>query len=159
MAGHSSAASSHRTCFFVELDHPKTAYRLGYDIFEMGYQVILDLASYASLETGVLMQVNIIRGMFHWANTHPQQRVIGHVFVDEAQRYLPQSLSDSVLQDRNLLSALLKCYMDIIAIGGKRGLAPVILTQRMAQVNKKIMAQSEVFFLLRQTNLPTHLFT
>jgi hypothetical protein len=48
--------------------------------------------------------------------------------------------------------ALLKTYMDIIAVGGKRGLSPVILTQRFSQVNKKIMAQTEVYFLLRQTN-------
>src|SRR5215469_3202889 len=41
--------------------------------------------------------------------------------------------------------------MDILAIGGKRGIAPIILTQRLAQVNKKIMAQSEVLFLMRQT--------
>ena len=47
---------------------------------------------------------------------------------------------------------LLKCYMELLGIGGKRGLAPVVLTQRFAQINNKIMAQSEVFFLLRQTH-------
>jgi len=82
----------------------------------------------------------------------PPPALDGGDWVDEAQRYLPQTLSDSVILDRGLLAELLRCYMDIIAIGGKRGLAPVILTQRFAQVNNKIMAQSEVFFLLRQTH-------
>jgi hypothetical protein len=50
-----------------------------------------------------------------------------------------------------LRAELLRAYMDILAIGGKRGVAPVILTQRLAQVNKKIMAQSEVLFLMKQT--------
>lgn len=59
--------------------------------------------------------------------------------------------SDSIISDKVTLEQLLKAYMDIIAVGGKRGLAPLILTQRFAQVNKKIMAQSELFFILRQT--------
>jgi hypothetical protein len=63
----------------------------------------------------------------------------------------PQTLDDSVIQDKVLRSELLRAYMDILASGGKRGIAPVILTQRLAQVNKKIMAQSEVLFLMRQT--------
>src|SRR5262249_32733056 len=74
-----------------------------------------------------------------------------HVGLDEAQRFLPERLSDSIIQDKAVLDALLKAYMDLIAVGGKRGLSPLVLTQRFAQVNKKIMAQSELFFILRQT--------
>ena len=137
---------------FVPLDDVQAAYQLGYDTLDYGYQVLLDLSAYQSLEEGIAIQVNLIRGLFHWTNTHPQERVPCQVYLDEAQRYLPQNLSDSVILHRGLLAQLLKCYMDIIGTGGKRGLAPVILTQRFAQVNNKIMAQSEVFFLLRQTH-------
>jgi hypothetical protein len=152
IAGHSDAAGHYPTSQFVALDSVQAAYQLGYDTLEYGYQVILDLSSYTTLDAAIAIQINVIRGLFHWTNTHPDQRVPCHVFLDEAQRYLPQTLSDSVILDRTVLGMLLKCYMDIIAIGGKRGLAPVILTQRFAQVNNKIMAQSEVFFLLRQTH-------
>jgi hypothetical protein len=152
IAGHSRASEQYRAYEFAALDSVQAAYQLGYDLLERGYQVILDLASYTTLDAALAIQINIIRGLFHWTNSHPDKRVPCHVFLDEAQRYLPQTLSDSVILDRSVLGGLLKCYMDIIASGGKRGLAPVILTQRFAQVNNKIMAQSEVFFLLRQTH-------
>jgi hypothetical protein len=152
IAGHSNAAGQYPASQFVALDSVQAAYQLGYDTLEYGYQVILDLSSYTTLDAAIAIQINVIRGLFHWTNSHPESRVPCHVFLDEAQRYLPQTLSDSVILDRTVLGMLLKCYMDIIAIGGKRGIAPVILTQRFAQVNNKIMAQSEVFFLLRQTH-------
>jgi hypothetical protein len=128
-----------------------SAFTLGYDLLDQGYQVLLDLASYASLEEAIGVQVALIRGLFCWADEHPAERTTCQVYLDEAQRYLPQSLDDSVIQDKVVRSELLRAYMDILAIGGKRGIAPVILTQRLAQVNKKIMAQSEVLFLMRQT--------
>jgi hypothetical protein len=129
----------------------QSAFTLGYDILDIGYQVLLDLASYASLEEAIGVQVALIRGLFCWADEHPTERTTCQVYLDEAQRYLPQSLDDSVIQDKVLRGDLLHAYMDILAIGGKRGIAPVILTQRLAQVNKKIMAQSEVLFLMKQT--------
>jgi hypothetical protein len=152
IAGHSDAARQYRAYEFMAVDSVQAAYQLGYDTLECGYQVLLDLSSYTDLDAAIAIQINVIRGLFHWTNRHPDQRVPCHVFLDEAQRYLPQTLSDSVILNKTVLGMLLKCYMDIIASGGKRGIAPVILTQRFAQVNNKIMAQSEVFFLLRQTH-------
>jgi hypothetical protein len=152
IAGHSHAAGQYPVSQFVAADSVQAAYQVGYDTLEHGYQLLLDLSSYTTLDAAIAIQINVIRGLFHWTNRHPDQRVPCHVFLDEAQRYLPQTLSESVILDRTVLGMLLKCYMDIIAIGGKRGIAPVILTQRFAQVNNKIMAQSEVFFLLRQTH-------
>lgn len=152
IAGHSSADARYRNYEFAAVDSDEAAYQFGYDLLEYGYQAILDMASYETLDQAIGMQVNIVRGMFHWANKHPDERVPAHVFFDEAQRYLPQALSDSVIQNRDLLMSLLNAYMDIISIGGKRGIAPVVLTQRFAQVNKKIMAQSELYVLMRQTN-------
>jgi hypothetical protein len=152
IAGHSHAARQYPASQFIALDSVQAAYQLGYDTLEYGYQVMLDLSSYTDLDAAIAIQINVIRGLFHWTSRHPEKRVPCHVFLDEAQRYLPQTLSDSVIQNRTVLGGLLKCYMDIIGIGGKRGIVPVILTQRFAQVNNKIMAQSEVFFLLRQTH-------
>lgn len=152
IAGFADPHGQYRACTFASLQSGQAAYQFGYDLLAAGYQVILDMESYATLEQAVVIQVNIIRGMFRWAQSHPDKRVPAHIFLDEAQRYLPQTLSDSIIQDKHILAALLKCYMDIIAVGGKRGPSPVILTQRFAQVNNKIMAQTEVFFLLRQTH-------
>src|SRR6266487_983847 len=152
IAGHSSADVQYQEYEFEALDTAETAFQLGYDLLEEGYQVILDMGSYTELDGAVMIQVNIIRGMFKWANEHPDGRVPACVYLDEAQRFLPETLTDSVIKNKKLVQALLGAYMDIIAIGGKRGINPVILTQRFAQVNKKIMAQTEVFFLMRQTH-------
>ena len=152
IAGHSRVASQYHASQFVALDSVQEAFQVGYDTLENGYQVILDLSSYRTLDEAIAIQVNVIRGLFHWTNTHPESRVPCHVYLDEAQRYLPQTLSDSIILDRGLLGMLLKCYMELLGTGGKRGLTPVVLTQRFAQVNNKIMAQSEVFFQLRQTH-------
>lgn len=127
------------------------AVKFGYELLEVGYQAILDLSSYPSLDEAIMIQVGIIRGMFLWADTHPENRCPSYVYLDEAQRYLPENLKESVVDHPAILDQLFKAYKDIIAIGGKRGISPVILTQRFAQVNKKIMAQSEVLFIMKQT--------
>jgi hypothetical protein len=152
IAAHSSADDQYQDYEFAGLDTSEQAFSLGYNILECGYQVILDMNSYAQLDMAVMIQVNVIRGMFKWANDNPGKRVPSYVYLDEAQRFLPQNLNDSVIKNKELIQGLLDAYMDILAIGGKRGLNPLILTQRFAQVNNKIMAQSEVFFLMRQTH-------
>ena len=151
IAGHPSAARQYVEYDFVGVTHSDAA-NLGYAILDQGYQVILDLASYPTLEEGLAAQIQTIRGMFKWAEANPDERTTAHVYLDEAQRYLPQTLAESVIDDPEVLKGLFKVYKDVIAIGGKRGISPVILTQRLAQVNKKIMAQSEVIFVMRQTN-------
>jgi hypothetical protein len=124
----------------------------GFNILVDGAQAVLDMASYPSVDEACAVVCKIIQGLFDWTEQYEDDRVPCQVYLDEAQRFLPQNLEESIIQDKLVRNSLLKAYMDIIAVGGKRGLNPVVLTQRFAQVNKKIMAQSEVFFLLRQTN-------
>jgi hypothetical protein len=124
---------------------------VGFNILDEGMQLVLDMSSYESVDEACQVVIGIIKGLFEWANQNPKKRVPCHVFLDEAQRFLPQTLSDSIIQSRQVLQDLLKAYMDLTAVGGKRGLTPVILSQRFAQTNNKIIAQSEIFFLLRQT--------
>jgi hypothetical protein len=124
---------------------------VGFNILDEGMQLVLDMASYPSVDEACQVVINVIKGLFEWTNQNPKKRVPCQVFLDEAQRFLPQTLSDSIIQSKQILQDLLKAYMDITAVGGKRGLAPVILSQRFAQTNNKIIAQSEIFFLLRQT--------
>ncbi|HKF35769.1 MAG TPA: hypothetical protein VKB35_02615, partial [Ktedonobacteraceae bacterium] len=69
----------------------QNAFTLGYDLLDAGYQVLLDLASYPSLEEAIGVQVALIRGLFCWADEHPAERTTCQVYLDEAQRYLPQT--------------------------------------------------------------------
>jgi len=152
VAGHPDSYKSNARYTFSPVSTTQEAYKLGYDILENGLQVILDMASYDTIEDAVILTVSIIKGIFAWTKEFPDELCPCDIYLDEAQRFLPQDLEDSIIQDTHLVRNLLKTYMDIIAVGGKRGLTPKILSQRFAQTNNKIMAQSEVFFILRQTN-------
>ncbi|GAC1359931.1 MAG: hypothetical protein NVSMB38_43760 [Ktedonobacteraceae bacterium] len=129
----------------------ENAFDLGYDVLENGLQLLLNMESYETVDEACRIVVEIIEGIFAWVKANPTKRCPCEIYLDEAQRFLPEQLGDSIIKDKDILQDMLNVYMDIIAVGGKRGLTPTILTQRFAQVNKKIMAQSEVIFLMRQT--------
>jgi len=152
IAGHPGAYNPRAGYLYAQIDSITDAQVLGYDILESGLQVILDMGSYDTVERACEMIINIIKGIFAWTKHNPTELCPCEIYLDEAQRFLPENLGDSIIQDAAILNALLKAYMDILAVGGKRGLTPVILSQRFAQTNKKIFAQSEVQFIMRQTN-------
>jgi hypothetical protein len=83
-SGYQSTYEVHAATITVQ-----SAFTLGYDMLDVGYQVLLDLASYASLEEAIAVQVALIRGLFCWADEHPTERTTCQVYLDEAQRYLP----------------------------------------------------------------------
>ncbi len=59
----SSAYTVHSAAITVQ-----NAFTLGYDVLEKGYQVLLELASYPSLEQAIGVQVALIRGLFCWTD-------------------------------------------------------------------------------------------
>lgn len=129
----------------------KNAASHGYAICEEGLQLILDVASYDDMNEAALVIAGMIAGLFLWEKKHPDSRRLCGVFLDEAQSYLPQDVKDSIISDPVARDAMMNAYMQVLAVGGSLGLFPVILTQRISQVAKKIVAQSELAFLLKQT--------
>ncbi len=130
---------------------PQTAHALGGRILAEGLQVVVDLGSYPTLVEACQVVTGIIAGLFTWARQNPGLVVPCEIFLDEAQALLPQDLSESLITDRETLREFLKAYLAVVAEGGKFGLTPVILSQRFAQTNKKLIAQAEIRFILRQT--------
>lgn len=124
---------------------------LGFQILYEGMQVILDLNTF-ELDEGFAIVNRVIKGLFEFARQYPKRLCPVEVFLDEAQKYLPQDLSTSAIHDQAIVAELLDSYKDLSGTGGKRGLTPVILSQRFAETNNKIMAQSEMRFILRQTH-------
>jgi hypothetical protein len=129
----------------------KNAASHGYAICEEGLQLILDVASYDDMNEAALVIAGMIAGLFLWEKKHPDARRLCAVFLDEAQSYLPQDVKDSIISEPVARDAMMNAYMQVLAVGGSLGLFPVILTQRISQVAKKIVAQSELAFLLKQT--------
>jgi hypothetical protein len=103
------------------------------------------------MNEAALVIAGMIAGIFLWERKHPESRSLCAVFLDEAQSFLPQNVSDSIIPDAVARDAMLNAYMRVIAIGGSLGLFPVILTQRIAQTNNKVIGQPELLFLFKQT--------
>lgn len=124
---------------------------LGFQILYEGMQVILDMSSFGNDDEAWSIVCGVIDGLFEFANQYPQQRCPVEVFLDEAQKYLPEELNASAIQNPDVRKRLLKAYRNVSGTGGKRGITPVILSQRFAETNNQIIAQSELRFILRQT--------
>lgn len=131
---------------------PEDADILGYNILEEGLQVILDFASFRDSNDAWAVMTRIIDGLFAFAHQHASLHCPVEVFLDEAQKYLPQNIATSHVRDEDTRDALLQAYTDVITDGGKWGITPVIFSQRFAETNNQIMAQAEVRIILRQTH-------
>jgi hypothetical protein len=129
----------------------KNAGSHGYAICEEGLQIILDITSFDDMNEVAMVIANMIAGIFLWERKHPDNRRLCAVFLDEAQSFLPQDVKDSIISDTDARDAMLNAYMRTIAIGGSLGLFPVVMTQRIAQTNNKIIGQPELLFLFKQT--------
>lgn len=115
-------------------------------------QLIIDIASFDDMNDAGYILAEMIDGLFAWERAHPDRRIPVAVFLDEAQSYLPQDMSQSIIPDKDIRNRLLSRYARVTAVGGSLGLFPIGLSQRIGQTNKQIMAQSELLFLLKQRN-------
>ena len=78
-----------------------------------------------------------------------RDRVPVLVFTDEAGYWLPQSLSMSYL-DARVQAALTRANLEMVTMGRKRGVIPAYFTQRIADFDKRIAAQADLYILMRQ---------
>ena len=132
----------------IQMRHARA---IGWAILERGMQLIFNIASYDDINEAFDILAEIIIGLFEWEKAHPEDRRLCAVFKDEAQTILPQVLGRSIITDPEVRDKLLSVYARVIAVGGSYGLFPIILTQRIAEVNKIIIGQPELLFLLKQT--------
>ncbi len=125
------------------------AYKVGWYIMEYGYQVVFDLASYSDEDAALIMQ-GVIKGLTAWANAQPpESRVPCLVFLDEAAYWLPQSRVSYLSGDT--LKALRDTFHVLATKGRKRGLTPILLTQRISELEKSVMAQANIYMLMKQS--------
>lgn len=68
-----------------------------------------------------------------------------HVFVDEANRFVPQVIRDRSEGDQAMLGA----FETLVLRGGLRGLGTTLISQRAAVVNKNVLEQIDILIMLR----------
>jgi hypothetical protein len=72
-----------------------------------------------------------------------------HLFVDEADRFVPQRVSGGRGEGRENDQRMLGAFEAIVRRGGLRGLGTTIISQRAAVVNKNVLEQIDLLITLR----------
>ena len=122
----------------------------GADILERGLQVVYDLSTWPNDELAASAMVAVVSQLMRTTSGQPaQERVPCLVFLDEAAYWLPQGKTDAFGEVTQ--RALLDTFHQLAARGRKRGLIPCLFTQRISEINKKVISQAGVRVLMRAT--------
>jgi len=120
----------------------------GRSILQCGLQVVYDLRTWQTPEQMANLICVIVEEMLETVALTPEGDLAPClVFLDEAEYWLPQS-QPSYLSGRTY-KRLLDAFHLLATMGRSRGLSPVIATQRIAKVNKDIIAQAEMNILMK----------
>lgn len=127
------------------------AYEFGQTIIAEGLQVVLNLKSFQSDDEAAYIMCAIIAGMNTWEEARKSaDRVSSMVIIDEANKWLPQNLSESILSKEAQIALQNAIFGLMVRRGGKRGLGLGLATQRIVELDKRAL-QSQWKFLFRQT--------
>lgn len=122
----------------------------GADILERGLQVVYDLSTWPNDELAASAMVAVVSQLMRTTSAQPaQERVPCLIFLDEAAYWLPQGKTDAFGEVTQ--RALLDTFHQLAARGRKRGLIPCLFTQRISEINKKVISQAGVRVLMRAT--------
>jgi hypothetical protein len=120
----------------------------GRSVLANGLQVVYDLRTWQTPEQMATLVCVVVEEMLETVALTPEGDLAPClVFLDEAEYWLPQAQPSylSVHTYRRLLDA----FHMLATMGRSRGLAPVIATQRIAKVNKDIIAQAEMNIFMK----------
>jgi hypothetical protein len=120
----------------------------GRSVLASGGQVVYDLRTWQTPEQMASLICVVIEEMLETVALTPEGELAPClVFLDQAEYWLPQA-QPSYLSGRTY-KRLLDAFHMLATMGRSRGLAPVIATQRIAKVNKDIIAQAEMNVLMK----------
>jgi hypothetical protein len=128
------------------------AERFGWQLLEDNMQVVLNLKSYASDDEAALVMASTIKGMYAWESSRPNgRRIPAFVFLDEANKWLPQNEAESCIKKKDVFHFLQLVFFSLLVRrGGKQGLGLALATQRISELDKRAL-QSTWKFLFLQT--------
>lgn len=120
----------------------------GRSILQCGLQAVYDLRTWQTPEQMASLICAVVEEMLETVALTPEGELAPClVFLDEAEYWLPQE-QPSYLSGHTY-KRLLDAFHMLATMGRSRGLAPVIATQRIAKVNKDIIAQAEMTILMK----------
>jgi hypothetical protein len=120
----------------------------GRSVLRCGAQVVYDLRGWQTPEQMAGLICAVVEEMLETVALTPEGELAPClVLLDEAEYWLPQA-QPSHLSGRTY-KRLLDAFHLLATMGRSRGLTPVIATQRIAKVNKDIIAQAEMTVLMK----------
>src|SRR5712691_5589570 len=120
----------------------------GRSILNCQLQAVYDLRTWQTPEQMASLICVIVEELLETVALTPEGELAPClVFLDEAEYWLPQS-QPSYLSGHTY-KRLLDAFHMLATMGRSRGLSPVIATQRIAKVNKDIIAQAEMNVLMK----------
>ena len=119
------------------------------DVLGQGLQVVYDLSTWPTLEDKGSFVARMATSLFQASEAlPPAQRVPCLIAMDEASLFLPQRRGLSFSPD--VYRELFESFHRIATMGRKRGLTPLLFTQKVGEVAKAVLAPGN-FFTLKQT--------
>jgi hypothetical protein len=104
-----------------------------------GYNLVLDLERLPSWGARLRFVADFLSTLYELA--HSQILVV----IDEAHRFAPQNVRDESSHAARCLGAV----VDVVALGRRKGLGAIVVTQRLAKLHKDVLELCEVLIAHR----------
>lgn len=126
----------------VPLD-PAAGKQIGRMIAERRMTCVLDVSEFDTRQDGFRFLADLAEALLRW-NTEPL-----HLFLEEADEYLPQST-----REKGNLPRCLGAWQRLVRRGRQRGIGSTLISQRSAVVNKDVLYMAEALVAMRIASAP-----
>lgn len=118
------------------------------DVLKGGLQVVYDLSSWHSMDEKGSFIARLVNGLFQVSDTRAiEQRTPCLIGLDEAALFVPQKRGDTFSTE--IYRGMHDAFHLIATMGRKRGLTPVLCSQKLSEVAKTVLSPG-TYIMLRQ---------
>jgi hypothetical protein len=119
------------------------------DIIKEGLQVVYDLATWPTMDERGMFIANTVNSLYRVVDALPvSHRTPCLIGLDEAALFLPQRRGETFSLDT--YKAMHDAFHNVATTGRKRGLTPVLASQKLSEVAKTVLSPG-TYIMLRQT--------
>lgn len=119
------------------------------DIIKGGLQVVYDLSTWETMDERGMFIANMVNALYKVVDDSPvSHRTPCLIVLDEAAIFLPQRRGEVFKED--VYKALANAFHNVATTGRKRGLTPVLFTQKISEINKLVLSPG-TYIMGRQT--------
>jgi len=118
------------------------------DVIRDGLQVIYDLSTWPTMDMRGSFIANTVNALFHVVDGLPvSHRTPCLIGLDEVALFLPQRRGEIFSVD--VYKAMADAFHNVATTGRKRGLTPVLFTQKLSEVAKTVLSPG-TYIMLKQ---------